>query len=495
MVQENTPQIFEGKDCWNLLEAGLPELQPWGSELLKSGLEPFVNTIVVEPRYICKDHRNLHSNFYSKKFTERSPLCKRLHFFSRTGISKSALLLDAESLSNDYIGYSVIRPVSKKCIGRTVIDQTKVGRAIKDGFFSLRTAFKTHVFGSSLSAYGYPYMSQDGEAMVCAHTALWGVCRFLSERYSSYQELYPYDLVTLTNDAQGRRVPYRGMRYSDYSSILTAFGCHPEIIRLKERSTDPAIDLAQFRKFCAYVESGFPILASFTGHVVSVIGHTLDLGKTVGADADGLIDSSQFLKQLIVVDDNFFPYQLLGWNGDKENYGFKYAKNPYTLNSIAVAVCPLPEKVYLPAEKAAIQFKAALNRLREKPVLEKLIFAGTAGPLVTRMFIATSTSFIRRRLEKAVVNNKLVDSLAVKAATFHLPHFVWVMEIAPLEMYKAGKCTAEIVLDATANANEKFILYARVGQNLLLKGLDVNVIDGVSLENIFEQYTHNLGER
>ena len=94
---------------------------------------------------------------------------------------------------------------------------------MRRSFYVLRTGFKTHLGGPALTANGYPYMSQDGEATVCAHTALWGLCRFLSERYSFYREVYPYDLITMTTDTQGRSVPYHGMTYSDYSRILVGF--------------------------------------------------------------------------------------------------------------------------------------------------------------------------------------------------------------------------------------------------------------------------------
>lgn len=33
--------------------------------------------------------------------------------------------------------------------------------------------------------------------MVCAHAAIWGTCRYLSQKYPSYRELYPYDIQDL----------------------------------------------------------------------------------------------------------------------------------------------------------------------------------------------------------------------------------------------------------------------------------------------------------
>jgi hypothetical protein len=37
------------------------------------------------------------------------------------------------------------------------------------------------------------------------------------------------------------------------------------------------------------------------------------------------------------------------------------------------------------------------------------------------------------------------------------------MEISPLDLYKKGKCTAEIILDATAGLLDDGIIYTRIG--------------------------------
>ena len=119
---------------------------------------------------------------------------------------------------------------------------------------------------------------------------------------------------------------------------------------------------------------------------------------------------------------------------------------------------------------------------------------GTQEPLVTRMLITTSSAFKRRKLEKAVVGGQLVDPFAVKIAELHLPHFVWLMEIAPMSHYHGGKCTGEIVLDATANSMEESLLYARTGEILLLNNQRLTVTNNPQTLKMFTQYTHNLGE-
>src|SRR4029077_5104323 len=104
-------------------------------------------------------------------------------FFTQSGVTVDQFLSDPSGLVDSYIGYSVIRPVAQRSLGRTVIDPEKVGRRLKDGFYCLRTRFLVHVAGKELTVAGYPYISQDTDATVCAHATLWGVCRYFSERY------------------------------------------------------------------------------------------------------------------------------------------------------------------------------------------------------------------------------------------------------------------------------------------------------------------------
>ena len=340
-------------------------------------------------------------------------------------------------------------------------------------------------------------MSQDTEATVCAHTALWSTCRYLSERYTTYPETYPYDFIAGTTDTNGRTAPYRGMTYTDYSRLLIQFGCHPQILDMREvvpNSNPPVTRLSQdqLTKLCTYVESGFPVLLSYRGHVVSVVGHTIHDDRTPLPNKQGWIDSSGFLKQFVVVDDNWFPYQLLGFQNDKDNYGEK-TKQRYSLEGIRTAVCPLPEKVYLPSEKARAQCEAMLKQLVAAHPAE--VMAGTTGPLVTRLFVTTSSALKRRKLEKGLAGGKVTDPFAVKIADMHLPHFVWVMEVSPLDLYRHGSCTTEIVLDTTANGMEDCLLYARAGAKLFLNNKSFELKNpGLNLST-FAQYTHNLGEK
>jgi len=278
--------------------------------------------------------------------------------------------------ADHYLGYSVIRNMPNRCLGRTVIDPWRIGRGICEGCYLLRTKQKVHIGGFPFAVEGYPYMSQDAEATVCAHACLWGMCRYLSERYSAYRELYPFDLVDLTEEREGRTYPSRGMTYSDYCKILSSFGCFPVTMRMSGGQGSGFRATEEFKDLCTYVESGFPVLASLrgnrgTGHVVSLIGHTIAYGQPL-AVGEMFVDSSTFWDYFIVVDDNNFPYAKLGSKSSAENHR-SFERNGYSIDTIMTAVCPLPEKVFMAPQDARrkgrryfaeVQIMERLNGLR-----------------------------------------------------------------------------------------------------------------------------------
>jgi hypothetical protein len=473
-------------------------LSEFGKIVLKEGLKPYVKSVVVEYDYICKDHRNLYSHYYSKKFKPGTSECIRLHFFTDESITLSRFRSKPSTFQESYLGYSIIRPVKGPCIGRTVLSPEKLGL----GKYCLRTTFPVHIRGETLTVEGFPYTSQDTEATVCAHASLWAVCRYLSRRYTCYGEVYPFHLVTWTGTTNGRRAPYRGMTYEDYSTILTEFGAFPEILVLS-RSPTGVHDKKAFEDMCSYIESGFPVLTSITGHVVVAIGHTLnydklhhpDIYKHKKIETETFIDASAFWERLVVVDDNTFPYAELGYDKDPNNYRFQMkqsgrAQIADNIQTIRTAVIPLPEKAYLPSRKARI---LAMGILENNPqYLEAVKQPHPIDPVVTRLFLTTGNAWKEKKVNAWRETGDTASSLT---ADFRYPHFIWVLQVAPLSLYKDGKCTGEVVLDASAGPYDNALIFARFG-NLALanNGNDLTVIKSLnSAQPVWDLYRHNLG--
>jgi hypothetical protein len=493
--------------AWDKIRTACPFLTDWGTEILRQGLNGHVKAVLIEPHYICKDFRNLFSQFYSKKFLDRPSHCSRLHFFN-ADVSLDEAMEHTDAAKEAYIGYTVVQPVRERCLGRTYIDPFGVGKA-QGNVYCLRTASKVHLNGVEYVVKGYPYHSQSKEATVCAHAALWGVCRYLSDRYHSYAELHPYDLIERTGDESGRRVPYRGMTWADYSQILASFGCHPVVIKPRTDQTTWAQDIGAFHDIYSYVESGFPVLVSFKGHVAVLIGHTV--GDSVGIHAkdqilrNGVLSDTRFynsfalVKQFVVVDDNFFPYTLLGYPTDAQNYGKAFTRqlNPVpSIDSIFAAVVPLPEKAFLPADKARTLGYRYFEHRDAAPLIDSSLVdlkVPSGEPLIARLFLTTASSFkARKRLCGSGPLGGSADVLALLPVDLNLPHCVWVMEISPLSLYKDGFCVGEVVLDASASEDECDYIYMRIGKTVFRGGQQKTNNAGLMR---FCQYTHNLGER
>jgi hypothetical protein len=493
---------------WDRLLDRCPYMTRWGLKTLCSGLQAAARTAVIEPHYICRDFRNLFSHFYSKKFLPRDAHCSRVHFFSASGLDELQVTANSDAWQSDYLGFSVIQPVVDRCLGRSVYDPLRLGRDPRE-FFCLQATTPVHINGAQYVVRGYPYISQTGEALVCAHAALWGVCRFLSQRFRMYREVLPNDLIQMTATNAGRQVPYRGMSYSDYSEILSEFGCYPAVLRAggwpPEGTPDDALSWtrvrATYHDIYSYVESGFPVLTSFRDHVATTIGHVI--GSAIGKDhkpeelvaARPVYNSFSLIRQLVVVDDNVFPYALLGYKGDPDNYAHGSSSNPRrSIDAIYAAVVPLPEKVFLRPSDARDLAYRFLNYPEVTPFIEEVLkdLGCESDPLIARLFVASGNSFKVRKLRYALDKVLGPDPLLQVPIRRNLPHFLWVMELSPISLYNHRHAIAEVVLDATASRRECERVYMRVGKRFWL-GKKGAAVSGASSN--FPLYTHNLGER
>jgi hypothetical protein len=462
-------------------------LTDWGVDHFMTHLMGSVKCILVEQGYICKDFRNIYSNFLSKKFQVPHHYTYRFHFFNSDEFTIEDLYVKPKDINNFYIGYSVITPIKDRCIGRTIIDPTKLNHIDNQNFYCLKTLFKVNINGIPLEVCGFPYMSQSTDVTVCAHTALWILCRYLSEKYLPYKEIYPFDIVKMTDSHNGRTFPYRGMSYTDYSNILSTFGTFPVIVRIKESIRDKKITQDGYEDLYSYVESGFPILSSLHGHVNTIIGHTLDFKRKLKNNfGKKFISSSQFVDSFIVVDDNFFPYQKLRHEKFNGPEVFDSLNKRYSINSIYIIVCPLPEKVFLPADLARKFIKKYIN---SDEFINK-ISPYSKGPWIVRIFLTNSSSFKKRKIEYLKKVGEL-NKITVDITTIFMSHFIWVAQIASKDQYIRGLCSAEIILDSTACDKENPIIYTRYG-NILYYCEKFVTYKGEPIE--FEQYTHNLGD-
>ena len=440
---------FDATDGWEKLLSICPGfLTPGGLHKLKRLLGESVATVAVEKHYIDRDYRDTFSGFHSKKFVTPSARTIRLHFF-RQPIGTADLRRNAIS-EKDYIGYSVIRPTRPNCIGRTMLDPALI-RGVAGAV--CRCNERVSIQGAELSVQGFPFISQDVDATVCAESATWMILRYFSNRFRAYREMQPFEITTATqNYAQGERVyPSRGLHLWQMAETLRREGFAP-VIYSRTGFKEDFDDLLY-----TYIESGFPVFATLKGHVVVALGHHSDYTQKLPVDSgERWLKSSRFNRGFVINDDNHFPYQRIeGVGATSAAVEPAGPRNPFISNYSAAEILafavPLPEKVFLAAE----EFSSLAQTLLEDHLIGIDANSPTlreAGPILLRRFLTTGRSF-KKNLQERGMGGELVRE------AYHnlpLPHFVWVCELSTPELYVPGaqRVWGEVVWDATRNAYE-----------------------------------------
>jgi hypothetical protein len=430
---------FDSAHDWNAL--GLlanPELDRRGLTRLQAVLESGCACVVVERHYIDKDYRDTFSHFHSKRFSTPSSRCLRLHFFSRP-VTEDEVAATPDKLNGDYLGYSVIRPTKPNCIGRTLLSQSL--RLEKSAHVSYCEE-KVLLMGSAFSVRGFPFISQDADATVCAQSALWMLLRYYSNRYPWYSEILPFQITSLANHhANGNRVyPSSGLFSWQLAEALRLQRFSPVVYSRNQYPHN--FDHLLY----TYVESGLPLLVTVPNHVVTGYGHSSDYTRPwppLESSAQHVY-TSYFNCAYVVSDDNFYPYQLLRSHGREMPQD-----SHFNWSAVEEFIVPLPEKVFLAAEQAQAVIEVLLLKLQAGIATQSPSLA--ARKLVFRLFLTSSRAF-KRRLQERGMGHPVVAQVY---RNLPMPHFIWVCEIADFAEYKSEKkVLGEVIWDATRNAHE-----------------------------------------
>jgi hypothetical protein len=399
---------------------------------LNTGLSGAVKAILVERNYIDKDYRSTYYNFYAKKGQSYRTDCVGLHFFDETvTFDAKALKLGGhseEQLKYHYFGYMVLRPTGIATIGRSVVSpDVRTGTS----GFTISAHHKVHLLGYKFAVQGFPSMDQHIDIAVCAHVACWSILRHYSECYSIYREFLTHDITLMAQQFDpGGLVPSKGLEVSHAERVFQEAGTFPlHVVRTNQA------DVAFYRQFHAYVESGFPLFAAMHSqrHAIAVIGYEWKIPNN--NPITQMRYAWEEVKAVTVVDDNQLPYLSIGVQGG----------TPYSAQDIDAFIVPLPEKVFYPAD--------AVDRLA--PTLFRLgaLLGGLPGKdeSIIRYFITTGSALRRFiRMRESEFDPKLIETIM----SLPFAQFVWIVEIATLADWANGQVSARAVLDATASLRE-----------------------------------------
>ncbi len=416
-------------------------------------------TVVVEFQYIDKDFRDTFSAYFSKRFHTPSTRCARLHFF-RGILTKERLLGEKLPRGSEYLGYSVLRPIHTRGLGRTLISPTLLpDPAPRHAHYKICEE-EINLLGLTFSIKGFPYIAQDREVFVCAQASLWMLVRYFSNSYRTYREIGPHQLSNLVSDfTLGRAFPSQGLELWQASEILRRLGFHPVIHEKASFSESLANKLGfgtaeeGFRHlFYTYIESGIPLLVAYRTHAIVAFGHVSNYSKKIpksAAGPDGVHHSSVWNEAFLVHDDAAHPYHHLELPTGPESKD-RPKDDDRSFSAIRAFIAPMPEKAFLSADAYQLQ---ALKLLRcgksgvstKCPALAKAI---SDRKIVLRSFLTTGTSF-----KRTIAARGLLPGFSDAYLHYSLPHFIWISEIHSLADYPR-KCIGQIVWDATSSPHD-----------------------------------------
>ncbi|MFH0925716.1 MAG: hypothetical protein V1872_08830, partial [bacterium] len=401
-------------------------------DMLEKNISDTIKAIALEYPYIDSDYRDTYYNDFSKRFAYFDRNSVRLHLFSK-GLNNidDITPLNLKEYQDNYLGFITLRDTKVLTIGRSYISP-KAKKNFSIGFYAL-TNYKVHLKGIEFKVEAFPWMQQDANVSRCAHVAIWSVVRYFSEKYHYYPHRTLYQVTNLLT-SETRKSPSKGVTVEQVAQILANSAFYPEIYL---RSS---VDTKREKKFDRFlytlVESGIPFIAGLTQktHAFAVIGHGA-LKKASGTKGfNGVIDSFHLLDNLIVSDDNFFPYTRVS----KETEAVTDEGSIYQYKDIDAMIIPYYEKMFLDIYYLYDLLLPTLERYYLK-------LNSTNQCFIRRVLLASSKSF------KLFINNNSSDKVYKEITTSSaMPKFVWIIEYAVPENFDKKLIEYRIVIDASS---------------------------------------------
>ena len=429
---------------------------------LKKGLN-----YLVEYPYVDRVYRDSYYYYFSSKLEKYERDCIRVSLFEGP-ITKSDFYSTGKKnkLNKQFLGFVVIRPLNK-CIGRNIINP----EALSGTKFFIRTMESAiTINGLQFTARGFPHSSQTSESMTCAQTAVWELMEYFGHRYHEYNTVLPSKIRSiLSSNSYERLLPASGLPMNSISLLLKEFGFGSKVYTPKEGS-NPAKGLYDeefYQALNSYIESGIPIILGIfnedIGHAYLAIGRTwisekelIEL-KPIKSDNLQLRDFDAASRNLILIDDNFTPYQ----KANPKNPTSYYTNPSWKGCHIYALIVPLHKKIYL----ESILAKQCFIQFLEVYTGANLFSLPPGRKNYLRMFLTSSRS-LKIGIQKTLKHNTELKELILKTS---LPKFVWVAEITSDKLVLERKCDGIALLDATQPYVKDFkpMLLAAINNKLM----------------------------
>jgi len=391
-------------------------------QILRVAAEAGARCLVVEERYVDPDYRSEFSAFWSRRFENHSSLTRRLHFFDREIAADD---LSHALASARYLGYSVLRPMVLGPVGRTVLaPPPRFAGAVLTVVHD-----RPSLFGTTLDVVGVPFCQQDGEFLVCAHTAAW-LGHYVAQSHHIIGRRLSAEIASIPSAEGSKHRPYpsNGLTGEQLQAVFSMMGIPalfhdmrrlPSLPSPLRRRSAPLAKLGRrekreqiLRVVCKYLNSGLPVVVlteGSSGHAFTLVGWQ---------------DSGDHIR-LIASDDQVGPYEVIDDPLERMDH-----RAPW--RSLMV---PLPEKVFFTGEAAEVRARnlpeLTSAELKEKgvpvpPQLRQLAkgLRYLDGPISLRCRLIEN-----RRYKELVGSQERSPDVVRLIRMAHLPHWVWVVEM------------------------------------------------------------------
>lgn len=449
-------------------------------------------TIVIEHKYRDKDHSKALSSYYAKSFRQIETECTRLHFFARRLPSDFLDTKSTQELERSYLGFCVLRPFTRRSIGRTVLKRLRYQPVLE--FPTCQGVFEVNLAGHKLSLEGSAFIEQDTMVAACASAAIWVSTTIMGTRFG-LQQRSTSEITQLATQylIHNRPMPSEGLSAEQMLHCLRVMDYDPLLIGVDSQKQAK-------HDIYSYIESEISpiLLCNFPptneNHAIVGVGHGYNLPITnsyktkvewPGEPPLEFARSSEWVPSILVNDDQHGPYRKLTFIEDKQtltqriniihpnvnvadleleewrcpiaidvNMPFSGYSGGEEIANIWGIIIPLPQGVLLAAAQAERKSARVIRwwHLRNKVPLLK--------DLVLRTYLVPSNEYKERA--KASGMNPFVKSLI---AGKPMPRWIWVTEISSVKSYNSSNpkdwlLNGQVIIDATSNAfTPDFLLF------------------------------------
>lgn len=432
----------------------------------------------IEYPYVERYYRDTYYHYFSKKHIAYNRNSLRITIFSdKIDTEEYYSYKENSEIEKFYFGFITLRPTTYRIIGHTFISPLAL---LNSEFVCCLTKKGSLINGRKLSVTGFPFCSQDNEAITCSESAIINLFDYFGTKYSEYSTILPSQVAKiLSKQSYQRQLPSQGLPTENISYVLKKLGFGTMVYSGNDSATSDIYSTNEFKELLyMYIESGIPVIGTLSSgkshHAVLIIGRERIHEKVSFKKKSYLLkdfiskekpskrhDFSNGFTKLLVMNDNHPPYELVDFDNpitDEQGEVYKFKS----------FIVPLYSKVHLEAYQFKSYFFTIIDSLLADDQTKHIDFTGKEE-YITRYFLTSSRSY----KDYITKSPEVSDSFKTLIVDKSMPKFIWVGEIITGNEYcNEQKVKSIIVADATESGLTNNFIFATNSKYLILKNLN-----------------------